>query len=183
MKFKHFFLFSALLLSASGVVGCSNSGNEEAAGPEAISVDSLHKCATQFVGDTVIVEGLCTHICKHGGTKAFLVNPDTTAGSSVTILCKATDKIRQFSKDCPGQKLVVMGIWNEIKLYKSEIEARVVAEAEKLEEKGHCDNEQRANGTAAQWLDALNAQIAAGGDTILVVGHYLNAFSYSVEVK
>ena len=45
--------------------------------------------APEIVGDTVEFEGLCSHLCKHGGTKAFLVGADT----SLVLRCQATPEI------------------------------------------------------------------------------------------
>ena len=53
-----------------------------------MSIDSLMTIAPEIVGDTVEFEGLCSHLCKHGGTKAFLVGADT----SLVLRCRATPK-------------------------------------------------------------------------------------------
>ncbi len=72
-----------------------------------MSIDSLMTVAPDIVGDTVEFEGLCSHLCKHGGTKAFLVGADT----SLVLRCQATPEIGgAFAPDCVGKKLLVKGI-------------------------------------------------------------------------
>ena len=49
--------------------------------------------------DTVTVEGLCSHLCSHGGRKAFLAGTDTT----VILRCEATAEMGgAFGPDCTG---------------------------------------------------------------------------------
>ena len=44
----------------------------------ALSVDNILAEGDSLVGKTVTVEGVCTHICKHGGKKLFMMGTDDT---------------------------------------------------------------------------------------------------------
>lgn len=44
----------------------------------ALSVDDILAKGDSLVGKTVTVEGVCTHICKHGGKKLFMMGTDDT---------------------------------------------------------------------------------------------------------
>lgn len=46
--------------------------------PGAMEIDSLLANAGEFAGQEVTIEGVCTHICKHGGRKIFLMGSDDT---------------------------------------------------------------------------------------------------------
>jgi hypothetical protein len=183
MKFRNLILVSALAISAAGIVGCAKSEKVAEASDEVVvdtlSVEDFFAKAPQSVGDTVTVGGYCLHICKHGGTKAFLQGADSTQ----TLLCLATDAMGgAFAPDCPEHNLTVVGVVTENVLTKSEADAYVANMTAKAEA-GHCDSESKAFGQACEWQKKLDEQIAAGGDTTLVVGYYLNAIAYGVEEK
>lgn len=180
MKFKHLFLIGALAVSAAGITGCGKSASQEAEVVEgnevvALSVDTISANPAAFYGDTITVEGVCSHLCKHGGKKAFILGSDST----IMLMCVADSNLVSFAPDCPGKTLTVVGVLNPMTATRADLVAMAEAEVAKAEA-GHCDTEQKANGTAAFWLDSLDKQIAAGGDSTLVVGKYLTATSYMV---
>lgn len=185
MKIVNYLFIGALAIAGIGMTACSGSSKQSdetadsIAPVKVLSVDSVMADAEALAGDTVTVEGLCTHLCKHGGRKAFLANADTT----VMIRCEATQAIGgAFSPDCVGKDLTVEGVLQAQRLGRSEIVAMVEAQNAATEE-GHCDTEQKASGPAAGWLKTLDEQIAAGGDTTIVVGYYIETSSYTVPVK
>ncbi|MDO4319511.1 MAG: hypothetical protein Q4C34_02945 [Bacteroidales bacterium] len=184
MKIVNYLFIGAMAIAGIGMTACSRSSKQadetidSIAPVKVLSVDSVMAQAESLVGDTVTVEGLCTHLCKHGGRKAFLANADTT----VMVRCEATQAIGgAFSPDCVGKTLTVEGVWQAQRLGRSEIAG--MAEAQNSGNDGHCDTEQKASGPAAGWLKTLDEQIAAGGDTTIVVGYFLEASSYSVPVE
>lgn len=170
----------AVLAIVATAFSCSKKEAAVAEGTEPAApytVDSLLTAAPSLVGDTVTVEGVCSHLCKHGGRKAFLMGADST----VLLRCEATEAMGgAFSPDCPGKTLTVTGVVEAQRLGKSVLEQ---AAARENADTAHCDTERRATGSATAWLDSLNRQIAAGGDTTIVIGYYLDATSYSVPVE
>lgn len=64
------------------MVSCNNKAkenqNQESAATVALSVDDILAKGDSLVGKTVTVEGVCTHICKHGGKKLFMMGTDDT---------------------------------------------------------------------------------------------------------
>ncbi len=110
MKMK--FLFVAASALALMFAAC---GKKDAAvsAPATMSVDSLMSVAGSLSGDTVEVEGLCLHLCKHGGTKAFLAGADST----VILRCQATAAMGgAFAPDCVGKMLTVKGVVAEVEI-------------------------------------------------------------------
>lgn len=184
MKFTNCLFIGAMALAIAGISSCSGSSKQadstidSIAPAAALSVDSVMADPSALAGDTITIEGLCTHLCKHGGRKAFLANADTTK----MIRCEATPAIGgAFSPDCVGKTLTVRGTWQAQTMGRNQL-AQIV-EKQAAENDGHCDTEQKASGSAAEWLKNLDEQIAAGGDTTIVVGYYLEATSYSVPVE
>ena len=53
--------------------GSKADSGQAAVADEALTVDNVLGNAEKYVGDTIVVEGECSHLCKHGGRKAFLV--------------------------------------------------------------------------------------------------------------
>lgn len=189
MKFRHFFLAASMAVSMAGMIGCSKSDKTEVVeGEEAAmtvcTVDSVLANPAAMLGDTILVEGYCNHLCAHGGKKAFLLNADSTA----MLMCVADSTLDggAFAPDCPGKMLSVYGVVAANTVTKSQLEAAAAAEAAAAQAQdadGHCDTEARANGTATAWLDSLNNQIAAGGDSVITVSYYIIATSYTVPAE
>ena len=77
---KSIFILAAVALLA--MVSCNNKAkenqNQESAATVALSVDDILAKGDSLVGKTVTVEGVCTHICKHGGKKLFMMGTDDT---------------------------------------------------------------------------------------------------------
>lgn len=74
-------LFAALFTLA--FVGCNKqkqdqTATEETEAPAYMEVDALLASADSLIGKTITVQGVCTHLCKHGAKKAFLMGSDDT---------------------------------------------------------------------------------------------------------
>lgn len=143
MKLKHLLVVIAAL--AFMAVAC---GKKEAAvaEPASFSVDSILAVASEYVGDTVTVEGDCAHLCKHGGTKAFLTGSDST----VILRCQATAEMGgAFAPDCVGKTLTVRGVVCEVPV------AMPDSSACENDSTGHnCDTERQA--VKAYYVEALS---------------------------
>ncbi len=96
MRFTHCILALALAVGSTMMLGsCGSKAAKEEAAAEvennAFTVAEFN-AADHNDGDTVVIDGLCSHLCAHGGTKAFLAEADTTVQTPL-ILCMATDTI------------------------------------------------------------------------------------------
>lgn len=66
-------MFFAALAAVIGLAACSKPAEKQ----ETIySIDEVYTQADSLVGDTISFQGVCTHLCKHGGRKAFLMGSD-----------------------------------------------------------------------------------------------------------
>ena len=98
---KHFLAILAISAFLGGTaVSCGSSSSNSktttaAAQNKGMEVDSVLKNADKLVGQTVVLEGVCTHICQHGGGKIFLMGSDDT----LTIRIDAGQKIGSFSPE------------------------------------------------------------------------------------
>lgn len=178
-----------LLLFVAIVAASLFSCSRQASAPVEVaplSVDSVMAEASQLVGDTIEVEGLCSHLCKHGGTKAFLVGADTTE----VLRCQATAEMGgAFAPDCIGDTLIVKGIVRENRIGEAEVaamEARQAAADSAKQAHEACATEKRAQGQdcidtfAARMADyrarIADRQAAEGKDYLSF--YYIEALSY-----
>ena len=161
----------------------------EACDKAAFSVDSLMAQAPELEGDTIEVEGLCSHLCKHGGRKAFLVGAD----SALVLRCEATAEMGgAFAPDCIGKVLTVKGIVCENRIGEAEVaamEARQAAADSAARAHQACETEKKAQGQdsidtfearMADYRAKIAARAEAEGKDYLSF-YYIQALSYTVD--
>lgn len=181
MKLRTIFCFIIALAAMS----CTQ--KKEVAEPAPLTVDSLMTEAGAFLGDTVTVEGTCSHLCKHGGRKAFLVGADSTT----VLRCEATPEMGgAFAPDCAGRTMTVRGIVRENRIDEEAVarmEAQYLAADTAARQHEACDTEKKAQGQAelstfeARMAD-YRAKIAARAEAEAkpyLSFYYLEALSYS----
>lgn len=164
---------AALFVAALVAVSCGgNGGSSKAAATTgnataAIEVDALLGGAADLLGKDVTVEGICTHICQHGGKKIFLMGTDDTQ----MIRIEAGDAIGAFDAGCVNNVVRVKGRLVEERIDEAYLEAweRRVAEATDEQHgtgEGGCTTEKQARGesqaatTTAQRIADFRARIA-----------------------
>ena len=111
-----------------------------------ISVDEILAKAEQEADNMVVVEGLCTHICSHGGKKLFLMGDD----DSNTIRVESNDALGAFKSDYVNSIVKVKGKLKEERIdeaYLVNWEAQIAEDT--VEEHGDgegCETELKAQG-------------------------------------
>ncbi|MCM1504820.1 MAG: hypothetical protein NC127_06470 [Muribaculum sp.] len=95
------------LVSCGGSSKASGSEAEEVAG---ISVDEVMANPESFVGDTIVLEGVVSHLCRQGGRKAFVAGN----GDNAIIRCEAYPLMGEpFAKETVHKPIKVKGIFRE----------------------------------------------------------------------
>ena len=154
-----------------------------------LSVDSLMASAEALVDDTVYVEGFCSHLCAHGGRKAFI----TGADSAIVLRCEATAEMGgAFSPECAGHNITVRGIVRENRIDEAavaEMEAAYAAADTAAKAHQGCATDRKAQGQAN--IDAFAARMADYrariADRAATTGknylsfYYLEAISYTID--
>ena len=86
MKTKKLSIAIALLAVAVIGTSCGNKQQKsssdtttEQTTSSALEIDSLLANAENLAGKEVTIEGVCTHTCKHGAKKIFLMGSDDTS--------------------------------------------------------------------------------------------------------
>lgn len=144
-----------LLLSMTlGLASCednSNKNKEQASAekmtPTALEVDQVLADPDSLVGDTIKVEGICTHICKHGGGKIFLMGSDDTK----TLRVEAGESIGSFPQETVNSIVRVTGVLVEDRIdedYLAQWEAQIADQAKETQGEGGCAADMKANAEA-----------------------------------
>lgn len=192
---KKITLWTIIAMVAAVMASCSSSSKSENAEDKTISVDQLLADASDLVGDTVTVEGVCSHLCKHGGRKAFLVG----SADSVMIRCEAFPAMGEpFPKSVIRHPLAVKGVVREERIDEEAVASMEAQYAESLKTQADsvkengashengCSTEKAAKGQKglttfeermADYRAKIAAREAAEGKPYLSF-YYLEAISY-----
>ncbi len=150
---KNLFILSALALSlvSCGGNATSSKGNADStktsvAQVVTITIDSLLNSAEANVGKEMVVEGVCTHACRHGATKIFLMGSD----HSKVIRVQAGD-LGSFDTKAVNSKVKVVGTLEEQRIdeaYLQNWESQLKEHAEEQHGDGEagCSTEKSARG-------------------------------------
>lgn len=114
---------------------------------KAMEIDSLLAKASSLVNQKVILEGICTHTCKHGATKIFLMGSDDTQ----TIRVEAGE-LGSFDTKCVNNIVQVSGTLREQRIdeaYLQQWEAKDATTKQHGEGEAGCTTEKQARGETA----------------------------------
>lgn len=130
-SFFYFFLMAAALLLFTH---CTGNGKQTP-----MQVDEVMAISETLAGETVIVEGLCTHVCSKSGMKLFLQDSD----QSITLRAESDATLGKFDTTCVGRQVRVRGI-----LIKETIDETLhhdlPAEPAEIDGVDHCETEDTA---------------------------------------
>ena len=188
MKLKNLFI---LAISAIVFASCGSKTNEsknEVVEKEssALSVDDLLLNADSLANEEILFEGICTHTCKHGATKIFLMGSDDTK----TIRVEAAS-LGSFDQKCINSIVSIRGILREERVDEAYLQRWEAASAVQSEQHGEteagCDTEKAARGetgnSVAERIADFRAKIAArkeaSGKEYLSF-YYVEALAYEI---
>ena len=140
---------AAILTLAIAITSCGNKQAKSETTAEAVEskgmeIDSLLANAETLSGKEVTIQGVCTHTCKHGATKIFLMGSDDTQ----TIRCEAGE-LGSFSQNCVNNIVEVTGKLVEKRIdeaYLQQWEEKLKAQTAKKHgnSAAGCDSERKA---------------------------------------
>lgn len=156
--------------------------------PGVLEVDDLLATADSLVGMTVTFEGVCTHTCKHGARKIFLMGSDDTR-----VIRVESGDLGHFDPQCVNRVVRVTGRLDEQRVdeaYLVRWEAQAQAgtgETHGTTEAG-CSTEKAARGETgnsvkeriADFRARIAARQAAEGKSYLSF-YFVTASSYAIQ--
>lgn len=179
-------LIASVLFISCGTRSADSAERTEIAAIDTVSVDVLMADPAAHLGDTIAVSGVCSHLCKHGGRKAFI----TPAGcDSVILRCDASDSLVAFSPDCVGKSLTVTGIVCETRFGEEDIKAMEARHAENVAATHDCATDAKARGIDSvstfeqemcDYRAAIARRLADEGKDYLSF-YYIDAISYVIN--
>ncbi len=99
--------------------GASNTSKAESEDVAALSVDELMANPDSLVGDTIVIEGVVSHLCRQGGRKAFVAGN----GDNAIVRCEAYPLMGEpFAKETVHKPIRVKGIFREQRIDENAIE-------------------------------------------------------------
>lgn len=185
----------ALACGACASVSCGGNASTkaktrqtEAARLAALEIDELLASADSLAGKTVTIEGVCTHTCRHGARKIFLMGSDDTQTVRVE-----SGELGSFDPQCVNRIVRVTGTLDEQRVDEAYLAAwEEQTKAQTGERHGTteagCDAEkaarQETGATVAERIADFRAKIAArkaaeGKDYLSF--YYVTATSYEIE--
>lgn len=131
-------------VAVSILLFASCTGNSNA---KPMSVDELLTNAASMIDETVIVDGLCTHVCEKSGMKLFLQGSDATN----TLRAESDATLGKFDPENIGQRVRIRGKLVEERLdeaYLQELEKKISDSALAVHGEGGkgCETEEAAEG-------------------------------------
>ena len=188
MKLKNLFI---LAISAIVFASCGSKTNESKNEvvenvSSALSVDDLLLNADSLANEEILFEGICTHTCKHGATKIFLMGSDDTK----TIRVEAAS-LGSFDQKCINSIVSIRGILRGERVDEAYLQRWEAASAVQSEQHGEteagCDTEKAARGetgnSVAERIADFRAKIAArkeaSGKEYLSF-YYVEALAYEI---
>lgn len=202
---KKTLLFASFLTLVLTFVSCGGNSQKsidaESADIATISVDEVLANPDALVGDTIVIEGVCSHLCRHGGRKAFVAG----SADSLMLRCEAYPLMGQpFPKSTVHHPIQVTGILCEQRIDEAAVVEMEKQNAERLDyiarEQGDesaeiasraesgCDTERAAQGQKdlttfndrmADYRTRIAARQEKEGKPYLSF-YYLDAISYQI---
>ncbi len=187
----------AIALFAIAIIGtsCGNKQQKNVAEAtaeqttsSALEIDSLLANAESLANKEVTIQGVCTHTCKHGAKKIFLMGSDDTQ-----VIRVESGELGAFDPKCVNSMVRVTGTLKEQRIdeaYLQNWEAQLKAQAAENHGTGEagCDSEKKARGETANTPEARIADFRAKiADQKTKTGkeylsfYFMEATSYEVE--
>lgn len=195
MKTKKLTIALAIVVMTLIGTSCGNKQQKSAseatteqAASSALEIDSLLANAESLAGQEVTIEGVCTHACKHGAKKIFLMGSDDTQ-----VIRVEAGTLGAFDPKCVNSIVRVTGTLKEQRIdeaYLQNWEAQLKAQAAEKHGTGEagCDSEKKARGETANSPEARIADFRAKiADRKAETGkeylsfYFMEAKSYEVE--
>ncbi len=188
---KKIIILAISVVLATAMVACGNRNAKKSTSCEAttecaatMDVDALLEQAEALAGQEIEIEAICTHLCKHGATKMFLMGSD----DSKTIRVEAA-KLGSFDQKCTNSIVKVKGVLVEERIdeaYLQQWEQMVGVEQHGDGEAG-CSTEKAARGetanTTAERIADFRARIAARNEAegkAYLSFYYIEAVGYEI---
>lgn len=154
MNIKNLFATLAIAFSFVLLTACGGSAQKET-----LTVDNVLSDPAAYVGQTVTVEGVCSHVCSKSGMKLFIQG----ASEDKTLRAESNSRLGKFDEESVDKKVRVKGTLVEDRITEAdvqEMEKEIIAGTQVSHGEGGdgCETEQLAEGVAvgSSEMDRVN---------------------------
>ena len=190
---KRLFVFLPLMVVVLALFSCNEKKNDEKEQEcqtvKVMNVDEMLAAAENHVGDTITVEGMCTHVCSHSGRKMFLKGSD----DSQMLRVESVELGEPFKQECIDHTVAVKGIVMEERIdeeYLKQWEEELANMEQHGEGEEGCATEKKARNendeanTTEKRITDFRAKIAdrqAKEGKAYLSFFYINAIEYNIS--
>jgi len=186
---KNYLTITLFALGLLVTAGCGNQNANKNLKAEILEVDKVLEGAEASIGKLVQLEGVCSHLCAHGGKKLFLLGSD----ESKILRVESGEKTGNFKQECVSSMVQIIGYLREQRIDETYLAQLEAADAHAGHNHGEgeeeaCGTEQAAQGetvtnSTAERVANFRARIAernaAEGKNYLST-YYIDAESYTI---
>jgi len=122
---------AAILTLGLFMASCNQVARQQTESQEVNQIAELVSEPLAFDGQEVIIQGIITHICKHGGDK---IRVNQTDDNNYSIMVMLGDFQTQFDPSCEGRQIKITGVLKTMVRNPDQVEA---AHHEHQGEEGH----------------------------------------------
>lgn len=179
---KKLIMPAATVLFCAMVTACGSNKADNAStiDAETITVDEVLANPGSFVGDTIVLEGVCSHLCRQGGKKAFVVG----SADSLMLRCEAFPLMGSpFPQEVVHRPIAVAGIVREQRIDEEAIVAMEVQNAERLQQIAETSGEESAQRAASAESGCATERTAQGQHDIITFADRMADYRARIAVR
>ena len=118
--------FGFLLLMVSLMFACNAPAEKENSSDQTdestvLTVDEVLASADEYLEKEIVLKGMVTHVCKHGGQKLFVAGKE----EGIALRINTSEDIAEFSLDMEGSEVEFTGVF---KIMTNEFKEQAIAE-------------------------------------------------------
>ena len=145
--------------------GCIDKANEpgEHAGTshEKFNVDQLMKDPSRYTGRKIKVEGIVTHVCRHGGKRLHL----STSGSDTKLRVRIGKDLKPFKRELEGSTIGILGTFSEERVHLKDLQKMKNSHAHEAHDESKDDEKSSSQNTnvSSAYIEQIEDRIKQSG--------------------
>lgn len=157
MKKTIFAFAMAVMALAFTACGSKQADNAQEETAQALTVDEILAAPDNYIDSLITFEGVCSHACKHGATKIFVMGD----GEGQVLRVEAGE-LGSFDTNCVNNFVTITGTLKEERIDEEYLAAWAAENAEKHGDgQGGCETDNAARGVQANTVDNQIAEYRA----------------------
>ncbi|MGI6370263.1 MAG: hypothetical protein GX372_02070 [Ignavibacteria bacterium] len=156
-RFISLLALTMLFTTACGTKEAEQAEQVESQNYETVTIEQLVKTPDNFLEKSIALNGICSHVCSHGGRRMFL---EDDAGNTIRI--EPAGNIEKFDVAFVDNSISIKGILKEKRIDEEvlkEMEEKEKAEHQHESEEKHCENDAAGSSNFEKRIATLRQKI------------------------